>query len=761
MIAGDTPEWWIAHENRLVKYDENLDEYEEIAQVPDDDTITDIPPGNYGEYLMTEATTLTIPRKSFLGVQNGQQTRFYYRAQQVGGLEITQNRIYTMEVRIRTGGNYDCYLDVYDREGNPIGAESYILGGSTRIRGFAVYSDNLYTLDSETPRIIINPINDRTNQTIINLPASSGRYDAITVTPDRIITIDGRNARFFDHDGNHMSGEGFAVTHRDGVAATQDRIFILNESDEMIYAFTYAGTELTSLNIPTDTDDIKDLSIFSGRIFTIGTANIVQTVANPASVNSTTITLFPFSISGALNYHGFSIYQFDTTDFENFYVLTTNTLKGDVRQDTTFNRVRVQKYVKSTDTWSTLLDSDDGEPQLAHPVDLIEEIAEYADNRKNDLQVVRRSNKTLIFYRRVQASTAGIAYKNETDDTLTDIYSETFGTNDGLPYSMDFVLDERSDGIYVYTFVVKYTLSGSTFTSATLKVYRERVEPSASQTEIFSETFTGTSGTDEYPISVSDIILADDRSKFYFVLEYFSESSSEAGKSELCELAKDGSGSRTVLKTYDNPLVGPRSPVEKGGDYYYLEGGWARRISDDDDQPDKYLYPNEGGRLIEIESNGDITDHGIVWRSRTKRDSPNPDPEAPQYDGWGLHNAVVSNMVADSRDNLRFIAGYGLPYRINNNLPTADITGAIPDESNFVWVQYGQDLATKIASFPTNARRGWELIQQLGQLMKLGNRVRSCDGESGRTPSRAPKASATGSQTPASSLDREPSCRRS
>ena len=42
-------------------------------------------------------------------------------------------------------------------------------------------------------------------------------------------------------------------------------------------------------------------------------------------------------------------------------------------------------------------------------------------------------------------------------------------TNDGLPYSMDFVLDERSDGIHVYTFVVKYTVSGSTFTNATLK----------------------------------------------------------------------------------------------------------------------------------------------------------------------------------------------------------------------------------------------------------------------------------------------------
>ena len=152
-----------------------------------------------------------------------------------------------------------------------------------------------------------------------------------------------------------------------------------------------------------------------------------------------------------------------------------------------------------------------------------------------------------------------------------------------------------------------------------------------------------------------------------------------------------------------------------------MEGGWVRLpksdATDETLPDDERHYPNSAGHLIEIESNGDITDHGIVWRSRSKLDSPDPDPENPQYDGWGLHNAVVSNMVADSRDNLRFIAGYGLPYRINNNLPSAEITGAVPDETNFNWIQFGQDLATKIASFPTTARRGWELIQQLAQLM--------------------------------------------
>ena len=70
---------------------------------------------------------------------------------------------------------------------------------------------------------------------------------------------------------------------------------------------------------------------------------------------------------------------------------------------------------------------------------------------------------------------------------------------------MDFALDERSDGIYVYTFVVRHTLDTSgNFTTGTLKIYRKRVEPSGTQTEIYSETFTGANTDEEdYPVSVS------------------------------------------------------------------------------------------------------------------------------------------------------------------------------------------------------------------------------------------------------------------
>ena len=47
-----------------------------------------------------------------------------------------------------------------------------------------------------------------------------------------------------------------------------------------------------------------------------------------------------------------------------------------------------------------------------------------ANNRKN-FQVVRHNSETLIFYRRVQATASGIAYYNDSDSTVTDVYTES------------------------------------------------------------------------------------------------------------------------------------------------------------------------------------------------------------------------------------------------------------------------------------------------------------------------------------------------
>ena len=122
-------------------------------------------------------------------------------------------------------------------------------------------------------------------------------------------------------------------------------------------------------------------------------------------------------------------------------------------------------------------------PQLAHPFDFWNTIQYYADNRKS-FDAATFNNKFLLIYRRLQTSRASIAVYNETDNTTTNIRTETWAgaANQGVPYSMDFAIDLQSDGIYVYTFVVRYIVTGSTFSSATLKIFRRRVEPLASET---------------------------------------------------------------------------------------------------------------------------------------------------------------------------------------------------------------------------------------------------------------------------------------
>ena len=705
--TGDTSEWWLAHDNRLVKYDETLDEYEEITQVPDDTSITEAPPGGYGSII--ESESYDLPRATNL----------------FSGLAISPTRIYMSQ-------NASNKIIVFDREMNPLTSENF--SGATIGAGLYLYNDVLYVISAVSNQLY--RYNPQTGAQIgsrihVDHPYSSivWKPRAIAVTADRFyIAWDRSHQAVFnrtyiqvtDHNGNEIASASFEATrseyssYRDvsieGMAIDPNYLYLLfGATDTLEYDIevrTHSGTfiESRSINVPNRlrSPSSGGLSLIESRLFGL----FADTEGGHPQ------RLISISLADSLSYQNFIPYQFGTFDFDNFYFLMSNTLRADITQDSAFNRVNVQKYVRSTDTWTNLLDSATGQPQLAHANDLVNQIGIFADNRKN-FQVAIRNNKTLIFYRRVQSTTAGIAYYNETDNIVSNIYSQNRSTNDGLPYSMDFVLDERTDGIYVYIFVVKYTLSGANFTSATLRVFRRRVEPNSGQSQIYTENFTGTSGTDTYPISVSDVILADDRSKFYFVLEYFSESTTASGKTELCTIAKSGSGGRTVLKTYDNPLLGPRSPAKMGSRYFYIEGGWVRLQNDD--PPDENYYPDDGGHLIEINANSSITDHGLVWRSASKLDSP--DPEAERYDGYGRHNAIVSNMVADSRNNLQFVCGYGLPYRLNNNLPDAAIRGDIPDVTNFNWIQYGQDLATKIASFPTSGRRAWDLIQQLAQLM--------------------------------------------
>ena len=707
---------YFAHENRLVEYDEKLDQYTELGSVPEDTTAEGVPPGGYGSQLDSQTVTLD---------------------NSIIGIVFLNNQIYGIR------GSTSYYIDVYQLNGTLSHSYRFSNSGSgfpslirpfLSIRDIAVSDEQLFVLISYRYSIasyagaptrngygvlaLDLPLetastNTGTWQTLrsgstrgwsgLYLAASSDRWYVATQLTSDIF----HNS--YDRSGVSQTSESFEIDANQMLAfARKDNLVYVSletgEATDEVKVFDPIGTELTDLTFP----------IVDGRYFGIN-GNILYTRSDDDNT-----MLIAYDIEPSLNYHRFGIFQFDTIDFNNFYVFATNSSSGDAFVNQSANRVRISKYVRSTNTWTEILDVDIGQPQLGMPYDFALNSRIFADNRKN-FKVIRRSNKTLIFYRRTRSTQSGIAMYNETDDAVTDIFTQTHtsGASKGLPYSMDFWLDERSDGIYVYSFVVEYTLnSDSTFASATLKIHRRRVQPSAASTQVFSETFTATSAEDLYPVSVSDVMLDSDNSRWYFNLEYQSELTTTQGKSELCTVPKDG-GSRTVIKTYPSPFLSARSPVKMGSRYFYLEGQWLRLPKSDpmdDELPDdERYYPNEGGQLIEIKRNNDITDHGIVWRSASKLDSP--DPEADYYDGWGRHNAVVSNMIVDTRDNLHFVAGYGIPYRIINDLPVISQEGAIPDATNFVWMQWGQDLATKIPSFPTTDKRTWDLIQQLVEIM--------------------------------------------
>ena len=690
MRDADNKKRYMTHDDKLLEYDEHQDEYTELGEFPS--ASTGVTPPAYGTLLTSESFDLPST------------------VDQVEAIAVSDQYIFVSDDRTNDTLRFSF-------AGVQIDTTGFL--GTYHPDGLAYYNGQLY--GGQSASVIVRIYDAATG--ILDSSPSIG-YDSargVAVNADgiylvRVFTGD-TFIIHFDFDYNLIynteitglfldSSAGFSIALSDTHIYLGQLLPTGSTDVPKIFAFNFDASRDASMDITPSVPDgsrIRGLHYYNQRLYvgyTSGGDSFIQV----------------YYIGGVAVENNYVPQRFDSHDFEDFYALCSDTITGNQVNDTSISPVRVIKYDKSADTFATVLDESTGEPQLAHPyTDAGSEVFR-ADNRKN-FQVVRRSNKTLIFYRRVESSQSSIAVKNETDDDLTNIHTTLHSVGDGVPYGMDFGLDIRSDGIHVYSFVVYYDDDDST-----LKVYRERFQPSGSQTEIFSETIARVDDSDgnaQYAVSVSDVILNDSDDKWYFVLTWGAEDDG-TGKAELCTIAKDGGGSRTVLKTYDDPLLSARSPAEMGSRYFYVEGGWVRpeKTSTDDDVPDEeHHYPDEGGRLIEIESDDSITDHGIIWRSATKEDSPDPDAESEIYDGWGLHNAIVSNLLVDDRDNLHCIAGYGLPYDVENNSPLARTAEPSPDKANFVWLQWGQDLATKIASFLTTGSRAWDLIQELAQLM--------------------------------------------
>ena len=137
----------------------------------------------------------------------------------------------------------------------------------------------------------------------------------------------------------------------------------------------------------------KMVLLFSRLTISIGTSSSLNTLYRLAidggtlftrTVGSqvTSYTMQAHSIIQDLSFHSFVAYQLDSTDFDAIYLLCTNTLHGDILTDTTFNSVRIYRYVISTDTWTNLLNPTTGQPQLGMPYDFVNENRTLADKPK-------------------------------------------------------------------------------------------------------------------------------------------------------------------------------------------------------------------------------------------------------------------------------------------------------------------------------------------------------------------------------------------
>ena len=575
-------------------------------------------------------------------------------------------------------------------------------------------------------------------ETTQNRESITGEETVFTITQDghscfavsqtRIYLVTGATTiKVYNHSGTLLPSEGFSTTgeNRDGITApiifssiavVGNLIYGLHRPTQSIYVYNTSGERQRFLDFTLEQNrDYLSISIENNVLYALRVPERLYQYGRRSMLNAVPANAFvdSYSLLNILNYQSFAIFQFDTIDFNTFYCLCTNTAKGDITQDSAFNSNRVLRYVRSTNTWTTLLDQTGGYPQIAEQFDFISQGQILADNRKN-FQIIRYNSIDYIFFRRVKGTTSELAFFNTSNSLIGTVqsFSTTATTNQGREWSTDFIMETRSDNsIWSYFFMVNYNLQSGVFNGGHLQIIARRVFPSFFASSRFHvETFASTLTT--YPISVSGVVLAND--KLYFVLDYRSEGTTVAGKAELCVIPKAG-GTRTVLKTYDDPLLGPRSPAVIGTSVYYLEGGSIRRIGTTDAN-DLYYYPNEGGKLIEIQSDNTIVDHGIIWRSGKVLDSPDPEIADRRYDGWGLHNSIPSNMIVGSGDTLNFIAGFGNPFRTAENLPSTNPIVIDADPGNFNWIQYGKELSTKIEEADLEGTNYWAACTQLATL---------------------------------------------
>ena len=352
-----------------------------------------------------------------------------------------------------------------------------------------------------------------------------------------------------------------------------------------------------------------------------------------------------------------------------FYVLTVSDWAG--------RAAKLWKVTGGT-TWAEISSAN---ATATHFYDYNNQTDAVADNRKNFV-----AYRGYLYYIFNSGSNYGIRRIQLSNNSVSTVISQGVTTG----YTWDFTIS----GTTLYAFACQRPQNAS----ARLRVYSMNLDGTG-QTSLLNEEFG--SSLDHEPGMVSDAVVRG--TNLYFVVAY-SKNLLGVGFSELCQLSTSG-GTRYVLKKYDNALYAARSlVVHREGtqeNIYFLEGTSIASILKE--------YPThlESGHLGRIDPHGMVVDFGPVWNSF--RD--------PLGSGVGLHTAFVSNLWSDSIDGvLHFISGYGryaIPSDDTHQSQDDSVTQSL---DNWVWLQYGKNLATKVPVFPTNDRTAWSLLEELARI---------------------------------------------
>ena len=483
----------------------------------------------------------------------------------------------------------------------------------------------------------------------------------------------------------------------------------------------------------------------------------------------TTLFTFPDETGGTDDIP-YTAIQAATADFEIFYFLATPNYRGDAQNDYT----RIFRYDSSTipvaGLYTQVINNNPGEthdtsdirPQLAFPYDFNASVNLIAENRRA-FRAVTVSGTTRIYFVYQEGAESGVAFYEEDLDDLNDeeraitkvwtadatslaIDGVSVLSYDGLNYGVNFEIDIVEGQIpptnpHLYVFIC-YDDQQASPDEYCGRLQVHKMDLNGDNPElIYFESFPSrnhptagiTADTEFCPVLASDIILDTANDRWYFVLNA-NGPMIEDGSAILSRINKDGmdDDARISLKTYDNMLFAARSPAYRDAhlnifdDYkknnrniYYLEGGWLNTMPNG-------IYPSddEAGHLIEIlVATEEIVDRGLAWRSETPDLQDDNTLVNDKHEGYGVHNAFISNMVQDRYNNLHFIAGFGAPYDLTTSFTGDDAelvsktSDPIDKITNFNWVQWGCDLASKITSFPTNGANLWSLLEGLASLV--------------------------------------------